>query len=98
VAKKVGRKRVLEKESGIQPKRGLSRIVEGHDLGRRFMAEETFFREVLDLEEKITPKIDEALYNKEFGKVGAHLRTFYLEVCKRLDKAKFETEDTLPKD
>jgi hypothetical protein len=78
-------------------RRATIRRVEEHDLGRRYTAEQTFFREVLDLEEKITPKIDEALYNNEFGKVGAHLRTFYLEVCRKLDKVKFEIENTLPK-
>jgi hypothetical protein len=96
MVKKAGKKAPGRKVPASE-RRVTARMVEGHDLGRRYTAEQTFFREVLDLEEKITPKIDEALYNNEFGKVGAHLRTFYLEVCRKLDKARFEIEDTLPK-
>lgn len=90
------KKRELKAKSA-QVRRAL-RKTEAHDLGKRFTAEQTFFREVLALEDRITPKIDEALYQKEFGKVGDYLRSFYLEICKKLDQTKFELEESLPKD
>jgi hypothetical protein len=81
-----------------QLKKHLSRSVEKHDLGRRYTAKQEFFREVLAVEEGVTPKIDEALSQDDFGKVGAYLRAFYLEVCKRIDQAKYEIADTSPKE
>ncbi len=74
------------------------RGLEVHELGRRYTAKQDFFREVLAVEESITPRVDEALSQNDYGKVGAYLRTFYLEVCKRIDQAKYEIEDTSPRD
>ncbi len=71
------------------------RKLDAYDLGKRFSIEEKLCHDVFQLEQEIT-KIEEALKNQDYGKIGAYLKDFYTRACELIDEAKSELVKTGP--
>jgi hypothetical protein len=72
------------------------RKLEAYDLGQRFSVEERLCKDVFQLEENLTSKIEEALTGEDYGSVGKYLKEFYLRICELIDEAKSEIVKTSP--